>query len=113
MITSSETRVPLERFLKWLILNARLTDTSTFMIECSFIQVAAIKAAFDNREITLCYWHYFRVLNSQVKKVKDLTLRKSAMVNLTSIVQTGSKEDFTRHWVNYRLELSIKSGWIT
>lgn len=59
MRTSSETRVPLDRWLEWLELSARLMETPTFIIDCSVSELAATKAAFDGLEIRFCPWLFF------------------------------------------------------
>lgn len=47
MIASSKTIISLKSKLKYLELNSRLIEISAFMIDCSVIEVTAIKAAFD------------------------------------------------------------------
>lgn len=94
MITSSETRLPLERWLKWLKLNTHLTESPTFMIDCSVTEVAGINAAFESPKIRFCHWHFFRALNSQSKKITDPVARKSAVSEFSDLVRTRSVNDF-------------------
>lgn len=94
MIRSSETRFPLELWLKWLIGKSPLTETPNFMIECSMTEFTGIKAAFDYPNMRFCHWHFFRTLNAQTKKIINLVVRKSVIAEFISLVRKISIYEF-------------------
>ena len=112
MITSSETRVPLERWLKWLKVNARLTESPTFMIDCSVTEVAGIKAAFNSPNIRFCHWHLFRALSGKTRKTSDPAVRKPALDDFINLVRTKTLPEFTEVWERYQRLYQDQKEWL-
>lgn len=112
MITSSETRVPPKRWLKWLKVNARLTESPTFMIDCSVTEVAGIRTAFDCPKIRYCHWHFFRALSSHARKICDPTLRKTAVDDFINLVRTNTMPEFIEVWERYQQRYQDQKEWL-
>ena len=89
MITSLETKVPLERWLRWLKEEVKFERNPVFMIDCSRTEVAAIRAVFEDPQIRFCHWHFFRALSCQAKsKIDNLDDRKSAVWDFRTLLWT-------------------------
>lgn len=68
MITKLETQRPLARWLTWLVKKSLLPKTPIVMIDCSALEMAAIKSASNSLRIRLCHWNMLQAMCGQVNK---------------------------------------------
>ena len=112
IITISETKVPLERWLKWLKVGAQLTESPAFMISCSVTEVTGIGTTFDCPKIRYCHWHFFRALSSHARKISDPSLRKIAVDDFINLVRTNTMPEFSEVWERYQQRYQDQKEWL-
>ena len=113
MITSKETMLPLEEWLRWLNNAVPFERTPIFMIDCSKTEVAAIKSVFPESSIRFCHWHLFRALSSQARnKISNEADRKSALGGFRTLLRTRTLGEFYDLWGNYENSYQKYPEWI-
>ena len=113
MITSTETMLPLEEWLRWLNNAVPFERSPIFMIDCSKTEVAAIKSVFPESNIRFCHWHFFRALSSQANnKISVIDDRKSALKDFRGLLWSKSVDNFRELWTTYESKYCNYPVWI-
>ena len=131
MLTSSEAQGPLAKWLLWLKQNVALKKAPAFMIDCSKTEMAALRTAFGDPEIRLCYWHMLRAIRMQApsklflgqevgsKRLRTVEvveqekqLRSCAVSDLITLIKTQTADDFGEVWKQYQLKYGAYQTWI-
>lgn len=102
LITDSETRVPLECWLKWLRVNSQLTETPTFMIDCSVTGVTGIKAMSYWSKFRYCQCPFFRDLSGHARKISKPGLKKDSNWWFNRHSRYKTMPEFTENWERYQ-----------
>ena len=114
MITSIETMVPIEIWLRWLKDIVPFEKCPTFMIDCSQTEVAAINAVFNEPIIRFCHWHFFRALSCQAnRKIISREDRISALQDFRSLLWTKTAKEFNERWVIYESKYQSHELWLS
>lgn len=101
MVTNSETRVTLQRRLKWLKVDVQLTELPMFMIDYSVTEVAKIRAAFDcpkSSTITAIFFLHHLVMQD---KRATRPLERRYVDDFTTLIRTNTILQFTEVWERY------------
>ena len=113
MVMSSETRAPMELWLRWLKVNASMTESPTFMIDCSLTEIAGINATFDRLTICFCPWHFFRSLRTKAKsKIRDAATINSALAGFHTLLRTETSQEFLEMWNLYKNRYQNEESWL-
>lgn len=91
MLTNCLDEEPLIEFLKFI--KSHSLAPTQFMIDCSYVEMNAIKEVFPNSLITICKWHILRNVKLKIRsKIAD-DKREEALKDFTYLFKNKSPED--------------------
>lgn len=110
MVTNSETKWPLARWLSWLREIYLIPVSPKFMTNCSVIEIAAIISSFESPQFRSYHRCMSRSMWSQVNaKIKTsasneekslMQIKKSAAQDFMGLIYSKTIEEFGQIWTN-------------